>query len=155
MMSYICLSLSNLLYLVYNFKSKNGIIYSFLWLSNIPSYIYHIIFLHSSASGLICWKIRKMLKLVQRYCQAWEQVTLPSVWLKQGEKSQKTLKPTPRCSGDLVFKHRGPEPSCVFTLKKAFWAPESKRPNYPTYLPTGEKIWARWGQLGWIFSHGC
>ena len=59
---------------------------------------------------------------------------------KVGRAESKTLKPAPGCSGDLVFKHRGPEPPCVLPLKKAFWAPESKRPNYPTYLPTGEKI---------------
>ena len=149
MISYICLSLSNLLYLVSNLKVHKWH-YSFYFMTEQYSiiYIYHIFFLHSSASGLICWKIRKMLKQVQRYFQAWGQVTLPSVWLKQREKSQETLKPTPRCSGDLVLKHRGPELSCVFPLKKAFWAPESKRPNYLTCLPTGEKIWARGEQVG-------
>lgn len=155
-MSYICLSLSNLLYLVYNFKSTNGIIYSFFYDWVIFHRIYTIssFFIHLLVDSFA--KNQEDVKTSSKILPSLRASDTAFSMAKAGEKSQKTLKPTPRCSGDLVLSIGVPEPSCVFTLKKAFWAPESKRPNYPTYLPPNrEKIWARWGQLGWIFSHGC
>ena len=62
----ICLSLSDISYSMIPSRSihavPNGRFHSFLWLSNIPLYMYHIFFIHASAyAHLGCFHILTMV----------------------------------------------------------------------------------------------